>query len=80
MQHLLFMKNIFGYCLGGSHRLLEEKTQKVIKDVFVNHARISLEDFYRNESMGVDCNPKCGGCKCGECPIGGKQFSLKEER
>ena len=30
--------------------------------------------------MGVECSPKCGGCCCGKCPIGGKQVTTKEER
>ena len=30
--------------------------------------------------MGVECNPKCGGCKCGKCAPGGKGLTLKEER
>jgi len=42
--------------------------------------KISIDDFYKNENLGVECTPKCGGCKCGECPAGGKQYTLKEER
>ena len=30
--------------------------------------------------MAVECNPKCGNCLCRTCPIGGKSYSLKEER
>ena len=30
--------------------------------------------------MSVECNPKCGGCKYRKCPLGGKYFTLKEER
>ena len=30
--------------------------------------------------MGTSCSPKCGGCKCGQCPIGGKQYTLQQER
>ena len=26
------------------------------------------------------CNPRCGSCRCGKCPIGGKQYTLKQER
>ena len=32
------------------------------------------------ESLGVNCTPKCGNCKCGSCPIGGKSYSIKAER
>ena len=30
------------------------------------------------ESLGVECTPRCGGC--GRCPLGAKNYSLKEER
>ena len=47
----------------------------------VHHIRgASLEDLFDTESLGVNCTPKCGGCKCGRCPIGSKSYSLKEER
>ena len=39
-----------------------------------------IEDFYSNESLGVSCQPQCGSCRCGECPIGGKQYTIKEEQ
>ena len=26
------------------------------------------------------CHPRCGGCKCGKCPMGSKNFTVKEER
>ena len=41
---------------------------------------VTVEDFYNIEAMGVICSPKCGSCKCGQCPIGGKNFTLREER
>ena len=79
MQHLLLLKNKFGQCLGGAHELLEEKTRMLIQNVQVSLA-MTIEDFYSNESLGVSCEPKCGGCKCGECPLGGKQYTLQQER
>ena len=79
-NHLLLMRNKFGYCIGGSHHALEEKTQLLVQEVQVNHSRIKIEDFYTCEALGVTCNPQCGGCKCGECPIGGKQYTLQQER
>ena len=38
-----------------------------------------LETFYE-ENIGVECNPRCGGCKCGRCPTGVKQMLIKDER
>ena len=37
-------------------------------------------DYFKEESMGVLCNPRCGSCKCSSCPIGAKEMSLKDER
>ena len=79
--HLLVMHNRFGKCLGGYHDLLAEGTRKVIQHVLIHSLGIiKIEDFYNMEAMGVNCNPKCGGCKCGHCSPGGKNYSLKEER
>ncbi|XP_071948686.1 uncharacterized protein [Antedon mediterranea] len=30
--------------------------------------------------MGVNCQPKCGSCRCGKCPSGAQKYTLKEER
>ena len=32
------------------------------------------------ESIGAQANPTCGGCLCGNCILGGKQMSLKDEK
>ena len=40
-----------------------------------------VEDFYSMERLGVECSPRCGSCKCGQChPGGGGGMTLKEER
>ena len=79
--HLLLPKTRFGKCIGGSHPNPQEGTSKLMQYATVNHARkVRIEDFYSIEAMGVECNPKCGGCKCGKYPLGGKGFTLKEER
>ena len=76
--HLLLLSNIFGKCWGGYHPSLNEHTEKTILDVSVSF--VSLSEFFTIESMGVECNPKCGSCRCGKCAIGGKNYTLKEER
>ncbi|XP_057308008.1 uncharacterized protein LOC130645900 [Hydractinia symbiolongicarpus] len=30
--------------------------------------------------LGIQCTPRCGSCKCGNCHSGGKDMTLKEER
>ena len=37
-------------------------------------------EFFKEESIGAECSPKCGGCLCGKCALGGKQMSLKDEK
>ena len=36
-------------------------------------------DYFKEEVIGVECVPKCGGCKCGKCPSGTKEKSIKDE-
>ena len=38
----------------------------------------SLENFFKVESLGTCCTPKCGGCRCGKCPRGMGDYTLKE--
>ena len=60
--------------------MLKEGTKKLIQHVSINHIRhVSVEDFYNIESMGVECSPWCGGCKCSDCPLGGNSYNLKKE-
>ena len=40
----------------------------------------NLLDYFKEESIGVECNPQCGNCLCGKCALGTKQMSLKDER
>ncbi|KAB5567602.1 hypothetical protein PHYPO_G00234660 [Pangasianodon hypophthalmus] len=37
-------------------------------------------DWWRWDSIGAACEPKCGGCRCGNCQPGGKEMTLSEER
>ena len=37
-------------------------------------------DLLLEDKIGVDCNPKCGGCRCGRCAVGIKEMSLHDER
>ena len=79
--HLLVMENRFGKCLGGSHAVLIEKTQKLVKHVVIHHAKnIEIEKFFDIEGLGIECSPKCGSCRCGKCPLGGKDYTIKEEK
>ncbi|XP_032410348.1 uncharacterized protein LOC116714123 isoform X3 [Xiphophorus hellerii] len=37
-------------------------------------------DWWKWESIGAACEPKCGGCRCGTCQPGGKDMTLMEEK
>ena len=80
--HLLLLRNQFGKCLGRKHPGFQEThTKSKIKDARVHHvAAVNVEDFYNIEGLGVACSSRCGGCKCGKCPIGSSDYTLKEER
>ena len=52
-----------------------------LSDVKVLHVmKANIEDFYNIQNHRSNCIPRCGGCKCGKCPIGIKQYNIKEER
>lgn len=38
------------------------------------------EGFILGEDLGTEVTPRCGGCKCGKCPIVGHTYSFKEEQ
>ncbi len=37
-------------------------------------------DWWKWDSIGTDCEPKCGGCRRGNCQPGGKEMTLAEEK
>lgn len=37
-------------------------------------------EWWRWDSIGAACEPRCGGCRCGNCQPGGKEMTLAEER
>ena len=37
-------------------------------------------EWFKWDSIGAACDPKCGSCKCSKCPPGGKEMTLGEER
>lgn len=36
-------------------------------------------EWWKWDSIGAACTPKCGGCRCGNCQPGGKEMTLAEE-
>ena len=37
-------------------------------------------NFFNEEQIGIQCEPRCGDCRCGGCIIGSKQMSIREEK
>ena len=53
-------------------------------DAFCGVCMTSVSDmkeiFFESESLGTNVVPRCGGCRCGKCPVPGSQFSFKEQQ
>lgn len=45
----------------------------------VSNNRLKLETFFEIEGLGTYCVPKCGGCKCGSCAVGDKNYRKEEK-
>ena len=78
--HLLLMENNFGYLVAGSHPEISEGTKRLVKHAVVLRIEANMDKFHSIESLGVSCNPSCGGCRCGKCHAGGKNMTLEEEK
>ncbi|XP_058503794.1 uncharacterized protein LOC131471311 [Solea solea] len=53
------------------------------KHLTQSNTATSSRDFlkwWKWESIGAACEPRCGGCRCGNCQPGGKEMTLAEER
>ena len=37
-------------------------------------------NHFKEESIGVECSPKCGSCQCGKCSLDGREMSIKDEK
>ena len=37
-------------------------------------------NYFKEDAIGVDVKPECGSCRCGQCALGAKPMSLKQER
>ena len=36
--------------------------------------------FIQGEELGTETTPRCGGCRCGKCPMVGHTYSFREEQ
>ena len=80
IDHLVLNENRFGYSFGGAHTLFKGHAKPIVQHAIVLHSAVSeLESIYSVDNLGVNCVPKCGGCKCGTCHPGGKDMTVVEE-
>ena len=85
-NHLLTMQNRFGTLVAGWHESFNsqvsiEPSVLHMRNGTVMHMSGSVaEKFFEIESLGVRCQPACGGCRCGKCHPGGKNMTLAEEK
>lgn len=76
--NLILLANVFGKCLAGTHPSLREKTINHVQNAIICHATTShssVESFLEGENLGISCKPRCGGCACGKCVIGGRRIT-----
>ena len=85
--NLILMENDFGLVVAGTCAVTTVDSQmstdfRSIREADVMHivAESTSMDFFEIEGLGVKCEPRCGGCRCGTCHPGGKEMSLQEEK
>ena len=61
-------------------KAFKDKTRRLVHHADILKITAKVNDFFKLESLGVECTPKCGGCKCGTCHTGGKEMTIKEEQ
>ncbi|XP_068221896.1 uncharacterized protein [Palaemon carinicauda] len=92
VDNIQLLSNDFGLCIRGR---LEQKEGEKKYCVQINHISYDdttdwhfrakpnvgklVENYFLDESLGMECIPKCGGCKCGECSVK-ENLSIREER
>ena len=87
-DNLSIMKGVLGTCLVGTHPLLKDTCGQTDSgnQLLRTHCVRSLAEsvrsdtFFEGEELGTECQPKCGGCKCGRCPLLGHTLSFKDEQ
>ena len=87
--NLSVMKGELGVCVVGCHPELKENLTLYHSSAVItssHHIRsehpafAKPDSFFIGEEMGIECRPRCGGCKCGKCPVPGHNLSFREEQ
>ena len=69
------------YCANLSRKAFEMGQVRSSKfSACTMHCKSEPFNFAIGEELATEVSPKCGGCKCGKCPITGHSYSFKEEQ
>ena len=90
-ENLSIMSGELGGCLVGSHPQLNTENQVLYTEgieliekstnLIQSHPGFKIpHSFIQGEEMGTETSPRCGGCKCGKCPMPGHTLSFQEEQ
>ena len=59
----------------------DQESPNVTRGVhLVRNKREQIDKFVQGEELATETTPRCGGCRCGKCPIAGHTYSFKEEQ
>ena len=57
----------------------QQTNSRICHDIQESTTFTTGQDFlewWRWDSIGAACDPRCGGCRCGDCQPGGKEMTL----
>ena len=74
--NLVLFENAFVKCVSGTHS--ETNSIKFTKFNF-NLSKVTVDDFHKNENLGVSSCPKCDSCNCGQCSRRASELSTRDE-
>lgn len=62
----------------GPSEVSVEKEDAILRNTATTNKEVL--EWFKWDSIGAACDPQCGSCRCGRCPLGGKEMTLGEER
>lgn len=89
ITHQVSQEAVVHECIGNQHSGGTGKQQTKVsahaqasslRSKYGPNEKEERDSFFRAENLGVEITPKCGECKCGDCPIAGHTYSFREEQ
>jgi len=79
--HEYKIKTDSNFLLRETHVEFSRPSVSVVKEeVSTMLCKLDTVNFIEGEELATETTPRCGGCKCGKCPIVGHSFSFREEQ